>query len=94
MKLIPFRRAGFDQQLADDLYAAMQVMPEPGPKPEGSMLARNIDLIERAIDSMKVNATTLDAEIAERQTKLNECRLSIAAFELAHGKMVEGRANG
>lgn len=78
-----------DLQIAVAEAAAIQ--PAPDPIPEVSMLARNIDLMERGLQSMRMSATALEAEIAERQAKLRDCRLSIEAFELAHGKMVEGR---
>lgn len=97
MRMLFFKRSdgsmgAIPEDIHNTLEEALRIQPMPDPIPEVSMLARNIDLMERGLQSMRVSATTLEAEIAERQTKLRECRLSIEAFELAHGKMVEGQS--
>lgn len=72
--------------------AASAIQPDdlmPADEPR-SILTRNIDSIERALTAAKQHAERLDTELQRVTEELRQTRVSIEAFELAHGKMLEG----
>ena len=79
------RNASLDAALQADLADAIAIQPVPTLR---GILERNIDAIERALDSAKQHAAGLDAELARVTEELRQTRVSIEAFELAHERMV------
>lgn len=86
-------QAGQDIALHAAIVAASAIQPEDiAPATDTrDILTRNIDSIERALTAARQHAERLDAELRRVTEELRQTRLSIEAFELAHGKMVEGR---
>lgn len=90
-----FRRPGTqDIALNAAITAASAIHPDDIRPESRDILTRNIDNIERALDAAKGHSERLAVQLANISEELRQTRVSVEAFELAHGKMVEGRTNG
>ncbi len=87
------RNADMDAELSDALAGAVAIQPAPAVETP-SILDRNISSVSRALDSARQHESGLAIELARITEELRQTRVSIGAFELAHGRMVEGQGNG
>lgn len=73
------------------ITAASAIQPDDVRPDSRDILTRNIENIERALDAAKGHSERLAVQLANITEELRQTRVSIEAFELAHGKMVDGR---
>lgn len=77
-----------DDELSASLADAVSIQPPIAPT---DILGNNIARIDSALASGRSHEERLATELARITEELRQTRVSIEAFELAHGKMMEGR---
>jgi hypothetical protein len=60
---------------------------QPEGKPTQGLVSSHVEQVGKLLDVMLKSATQLEAEIAEKQDRLRQTRVSIEAFRLAHQRL-------
>lgn len=90
MALLNFRQKQDQlERLESDLAKAMEAasQAEKENKPQRTLLEANIANVDRLVTRFVMDATELEAQLAEREERLRQVKISIEAFTLALERM-------